>query len=317
MISNKRWEKWRWYYAALFLQLLFSHAAWPQFTPPGIVATETEQLADGLYAFRWGPYRSIFLVGSEGVVVTDPISAEAAKTYRQEISKVTDQPVKYVVYSHAHWDHAAGGQIFKDEGAQFVAQERCVDNFKTSPHADIVLPDITFDKDYSVKVGDKSLDLFYYGPSHGTCLVAMIPRPYPMLYVVDVITPPSGWYMPWDPMVADFHFYNIDAYLESLEQLAEQQQLKWVIAAHLVPTLNEQRKIAPSPTLGDISAVSERREFWRQAMAAVKAEMDKGTVSFMVHRKVDVEPFRDTRGFNEKKFRLLLQRIASYYAIGR
>ncbi len=292
-------------------------AATAQYAPPGIVPTETEKLADGLYAFRWGAYRSIFLVSDQGVIVTDPISKEAAVVYRQEIARITDQPVKYVVYSHAHWDHAAGGAIFKQEGAQFVAQQRCVDNIKSSPHPDIIMPDITFDKEYSVTVGDKSMDLFYYGPSHGTCLVAMIPRPHPMLYVVDVVTPPSGWYMPWDPQVADFHFYNIDAYLAELEALAEREGLQQVIASHLVPALNEQGKIAPSVTLGDIKAVSERRRFWQQSMAAVKAEMDKGTVSFIVHRKVDITPFKDTRGFNEKKFRVLLQRIASYYAIGR
>ena len=129
---------------AAFLMLVLQSAA-AQFVPPGIAPTELEQLADDLYAFRYGPYRSLFMVTSEGVIATDPISPEAAVEYRAAIASVTNLPVKFVVYSHAHWDHARGGQIFKDEGATFVAQERCVQNIAESPNPDIIPPDITFD----------------------------------------------------------------------------------------------------------------------------------------------------------------------------
>lgn len=284
---------------------------------PGIDRTATEQLADGLYAFRWGPYRSIFIVTDEGVIATDPINREAAKLYRQAIATVTDQPVKYLVYSHAHWDHAAGGEIFKREGAQIVAQQRCVDNIKTSPHPDVLLPDITFDREYSVKLGGRSLDLYYFGPSHGTCLVAMVPRPAPMLFLVDVVTPPGGWYMPWDPQVADFQFANILSFFEQLETMVAEQQLQQVIASHLVPRAKAGGGVEASPTVGDISAVAERHRFWRQLMMAVKAEMDAGTESFLVHARIDTTPFESARGYDRRKFRELVKRVASYYAIGR
>ena len=91
---------------------------------PEISPTETENLGNGLYTFRWGPYRNIFLVTDEGVVASDPMNAEAASLYREAIRAVTDQPVKYVVYSHSHWDHVSGGAIFKQEGATFISQEK-------------------------------------------------------------------------------------------------------------------------------------------------------------------------------------------------
>ena len=37
------------------------------------------------------------------------------------IQAVTKAPIKYVIYSHGHFDHAAGGQPFKELGAVFVA----------------------------------------------------------------------------------------------------------------------------------------------------------------------------------------------------
>ncbi len=305
--------------AQLLVALLFCLPAAAQFVPPGISKTETVALAEGLYSFRWGAYRSLFMVTGEGVIATDPISPEAAIAYRKAIATVTEQPVRYVVYSHAHWDHARGGQIFKDEGAQFVAQERCVTNFKESPNPDIVMPDITFTDTYSVELGGQSLDLYYYGPSHGTCLIAMIPRPHKMLYTVDLVTPrpAGGGYLPWDPQVADFHFNNAVSYLQQLEKLAETEQLTSVIGAHLVPLPQGKGQFAGAPPVGPIKSIQERRKFWQSIMSAVKKEMDSGTESFMVSARLDTTPWQNIRGYNKRKFRQLIDRIATYYAIGR
>jgi glyoxylase-like metal-dependent hydrolase (beta-lactamase superfamily II) len=303
--------------AALLFLVLQSAAA--QFVPPGIAPTELEQLADNLYTFRYGPYRSLFMVTDEGVIATDPISPEAAVEYRAAIASITDQPVKYVVYSHAHWDHARGGQIFKDEGATFVAQERCIQNLAESPNADIIQPDITFTDTYSIKLGGTALDLYYFGPSHGTCLIVMIPRPHKMIYTVDIMTPrpAGGGYLPWDPQVADFHFYNAVEYLQSVEQLAEQEQLDTVIGAHLVPLPQGKGQFAPAPTTGPIIQIRERREFWENLMNAVRMEMDSGTQSFMVSSRMDLSPWENIRGYNKRKFKQLVNRIAAYYAIGK
>jgi len=242
-------------YVTFASALLLWQTANAQFVPPGIAPTELEQLADDLYTFRYGPYRSLFMVTDEGVIATDPISPEAAVEYRAAIASVTDQPVKYIVYSHAHWDHARGGQIFQQEGATFIAQERCVQNIAESPNPDIINPDITFDTTYKVKLGGVSLDLYYFGPSHGTCLIVMIPQ--------------------------------------------------------------GKGQFAPAPTMGPVIQITERREFWEALMNAVKTEMDSGTQSFMVSSRLDLSPWENIRGFNKRKFKQLVDRIAAYYAIGK
>jgi glyoxylase-like metal-dependent hydrolase (beta-lactamase superfamily II) len=307
--------------SALFvlLSLITFSLANAQMVPPGLQPTATEKLADGLYAFRWGPYRSIFMVTESGVIVTDPISPEAAVRYREEIAKITDQPVKYVVYSHAHWDHARGGKIFKDEGAKFIAQRRCTDNFRDSPNADIVPPDKTFNDTYRVKLGGQSLDLYYFGPSHGTCLIVMIPRPHNMIYTVDLVTPrpAGGGYLPWDPQVADFQFYNAVEYLRAVEALVTAENIETVIGAHLVPLPAGKGVFEAAPSTGPAMQITERREFWEQLMHAVKTEMENGTESYMVSSRLDTTPWEGIRGYNKRKFRQLVDRIAAYYAIGK
>ena len=63
----------------------------------------------------------MFVVAPEGVLVTDPISPDTAKVYLAEVRKVTAAPIRFVVYSHHHYDHIAGGAVFKEAGATVVA----------------------------------------------------------------------------------------------------------------------------------------------------------------------------------------------------
>ena len=79
---------------------------------------ETAKITDGVYAFNLGagelPYTSMFVVTGYGVMVIDPINSDSATALLQEIRKITDEPIKYVFYSHDHWDHTSGGQVFKN-----------------------------------------------------------------------------------------------------------------------------------------------------------------------------------------------------------
>ncbi len=301
--------------AAVFLGLS-PRTLQAQFSAPGIEPASVDAIAEGLYSYRWGLYRSIFLITKNGVVVTDPISTDATKRMRSEIAKLTDQPVKYVIYSHDHWDHIMGGQIFKDEGAEFIAQENCLTNMTANPHPDIVLPDTTFSEKYALRLGEKGLDLFYFGPSDGDCNIVMIPRPANVLFNVDLLNPPSGRYMPFQPMLVDYRWATgIDVYKE-IESLMAEEGIDSVLGGHLVMAPNGDGTFRELPLTGPASAMTERRELWEQAMKAVKDEIDKGTPAYLAAQRVDVTPFEDLRGYDEIKMRLLLDRIAAYYAVG-
>ena len=76
--------------------------------PPPYATTKVEG-TDNVYIFRFGGHQSMFIVTKDGVIATDPISERrpAAKTYIEEIQKITKAPIKYVIYSHSHYDHIA------------------------------------------------------------------------------------------------------------------------------------------------------------------------------------------------------------------
>src|SRR6187455_961065 len=92
-----------------------------------LFATTKVEGTDNVYIFRYQNHQSMFVVTPAGVIVTDPISygrPQAAKAYLDEIRKITQAPIKFLVYSHHHYDHSAGGKVFKDAGATVISHRR-------------------------------------------------------------------------------------------------------------------------------------------------------------------------------------------------
>lgn len=95
-------------------------------TAPAFATTKVEG-TDNVYIFRYQGHQSMFVVTSAGVIATDPIGLrrpQAVTTYIDEIKKVTKQPIKYVIYSHSHYDHIAGGPVVSIAQGEFVVTAR-------------------------------------------------------------------------------------------------------------------------------------------------------------------------------------------------
>lgn len=137
-----------------------------KFNPAEPVMTE---LKPGVYQYFQFFYNSLVVVTDDGVIVTDPSGEVRAKAMREAIRSITDQPVTKVIYSHDHFDHSRGGQIFKEEGAEFIAQEGCMELLSRDLEDRVVLPDTTWKDNLSIMQGGKQIDLSYYGPNDGTC----------------------------------------------------------------------------------------------------------------------------------------------------
>ena len=314
--------------APLVLTLLCSLMLWVSSVSaqviPGLAPTELEDLGNGLYAFRQGGYRNIFLVTSEGVIATDPLSTDKAKVLREEIARITDKPVKFVAYSHSHWDHVSGGQIFKDEGAEVVAQERCATNIKETPHPDVVPPDITFKDQYSIELGDHSLDMYYFGPSHDDCMVVMIAKPANILFVIDIGSVPKGWFMEYNPTLPDDYLHNMPQFLRATEALMAREGVETVVSGHLAVEIRDDGSMIPQASTGPAKAIGEKALFWEMLYAFVRDEMERGTsVDEVPDRLLADKQFQDEfvdrirRGFEPDEMWILLRRVASYIETGR
>lgn len=65
-----------------------------------------------------------FVIAPEGVVVVDALGSPAlARRLVQKIAEITPKPITHVLVTHYHADHIYGLQVFKELGAQIVAQQ--------------------------------------------------------------------------------------------------------------------------------------------------------------------------------------------------
>jgi len=80
------------------------------------------QIAGDLYRAQDNAHFTVFLVTPEGIILADPLNADFAAWLHDELETRYGVPVRYVLFSHYHWDHAAGARIF-DDTATLVGHE--------------------------------------------------------------------------------------------------------------------------------------------------------------------------------------------------
>jgi len=112
----------------------FSSAAKGQ---PAKPAYQTIEVAPGLYSFGAGLTFNAFMVTDDGVVVMDSFDKEFAQASLEAIRKVTDKPIRYLIYSHNHYDHISGGEVFKSAGATILSHEAAGKWLKDHPSPEL------------------------------------------------------------------------------------------------------------------------------------------------------------------------------------
>src|SRR5262245_5412715 len=154
---------------------------------------ETKKIdgTDNVYLFRNGNHQSIFIVTPAGVIATDPVAygrPTGGQQYVDEIKKVTDEPIKYLIYSHHHYYHIAGGKAFKDAGATIVAHRRAKERLAVLKDPNTPLPDQTVGNSGRViNLGGTRVELKYLGLNHSdSTLVTYLPKEK-LVFIVDTI----------------------------------------------------------------------------------------------------------------------------------
>ncbi len=168
---------------ALAAGLAFSGSALAQQgEPPRRTIT---QISGDLYMFTNNFHNSVFLVTSEGVIATDPIDADAAAWLEEEIRNRFSQEIRYLIYSHDHFDHINGGEVFADT-ATVVAHQQAKEDIIFENRATAV-PQVTFTDEMTIELGGKTVELIFPGRSHSDNLIVMHFPEERALFAVDFI----------------------------------------------------------------------------------------------------------------------------------
>jgi len=123
---------------------------------------ELARFAPDVYGFRYQNHVALFIVTREGVILADAIGQANPRTphlIKEAIRSVTDQPVKYFVYSHSAFDHSTGGAAFADT-ATFVGHHNTVARIAAANDPATPVPETTFDKQLTLELGGKRIELY-------------------------------------------------------------------------------------------------------------------------------------------------------------
>jgi len=227
-------------------------------------------IAGDVWRFQNNFHFSVVTVTSEGVVVTDPINAEAAAWLSAEIESRFGKPVTHLVYSHSHGDHASGGAVFAAT-ATVIAQEN-------APEAiDGVMPDIRFSERMSFTSGDHGFELTALGPGHGSDMLAMVIRPENIAFVVDVVNPGR---LPYK----DFPGADITGLVEQTRRV-EALDFELLAPGH--------------SRMGDKADAVAGREYVEWLTAAVTAELKAGKSVDQIVAGLDTSAYKDWSAYDQ------------------
>jgi glyoxylase-like metal-dependent hydrolase (beta-lactamase superfamily II) len=102
----------------------------------GAQAPQTEavtQVAPGIFVSN-GAYQSVFVEMTESIVVIDGLQndARSAELITQAKAAIPGKPIRYVISTHSHFDHASGLRAFVAEGATIITHKTNEEFFKTA-----------------------------------------------------------------------------------------------------------------------------------------------------------------------------------------
>lgn len=170
----------------------------PSAAPPAHVLpmkfNQVKEVAPGVF-FRYsaisptdssvfGGSNNVWVVFEDYVVVIDANFPKEAADVLAAIKKTTDKPVRYVLDTHHHGDHAWGNAVWVKQGATIVAHSNCVKLMRQNGEAEFAaagkgpnrredvaksvykIPTLTFDDKLVLDDGTQRIEFYHFGHSH-------------------------------------------------------------------------------------------------------------------------------------------------------
>jgi cyclase len=110
------------------------------------------------------PGNSTALITNEGVLLVDDKFDVDHNGIMEQLKKVTDKPIKYVVNTHHHADHSGGNAKMQDMNALVVASEEARENMVDGKQPG--LPSIVIQHHAHIYLGGKNVELYHFGRAH-------------------------------------------------------------------------------------------------------------------------------------------------------
>ena len=185
---------------------------------------QRERITDNIFVFRSSQYAQVtagLILTSEGAVLIDTLLyPEESSRIRRYVESSLRSSVRYLINTHFHADHTTGTCFFPE--AQVVSHRLCAEILSTrgreslermkenSPEFEpvkLVIPNITFEDELTIDLGELRLTL-RSSPGHSPDSIVCLVQGEDILFAADTVMP--------IPYFVDGSFIELEQSLASL-----------------------------------------------------------------------------------------------------
>lgn len=171
------------------------------------VNVKADKLADGVYYLTGGTHHSVAIEQRDHVVVVEaPQNEERSLAVISKVKEIIpNKPIKFLVNTHAHFDHAGGLRTFVDEGSTIVTHQENQSYFqKVWAEPRTLNPDRlahskkaasfeTFTDKYVLSDGKRSIEIYPIAGNGHNDVFALVYLPTEKILIeADAYTPPAA-----------------------------------------------------------------------------------------------------------------------------
>jgi len=182
--------------------------------------------------YRWGSdgQYGAYILTSDGIIVVDGHYCPSGTVawLKDELARRHDVPVRFVVLSHDHQDHICHTELFSDT-AVTIGHRLILPHILRERRISAV-PQVMFDDQMDLRLGDLTVTLLYVGPSHSDNLIHVHVPQEGVLISIDVAR---------NSLFPDLRDMDVHGMLRGLRELARLENVDVVLPGH-GPVLLEQ-----------------------------------------------------------------------------
>ena len=164
-------------YFLVFLSILISSGAQSQEDRYAGVEIKTHQVAPGIYMLVGEGGNIGVSAGADGVFMIDDQFAPLTDRITAAVAALSDQPIRFLVNTHWHYDHTGGNENLGNQGVLIVAHDnvyaRMSKDTEIAAFNNVVpaapeaaLPVITFNDNVTFRLNGEEIRAVHYRHSH-------------------------------------------------------------------------------------------------------------------------------------------------------
>ena len=140
----------------------------PSFTPEQEARLQIREIAEGLYVIpgfdggQTGGNVAVRITG-DGVIIVDNKFPYSFDFITEQVASVTDEPIKYVLNTHHHGDHAGSNADFMRNAAVIAHKNARANIVRNNQDG---APRVIFADETAVFLGDAEVHAYHFGRGH-------------------------------------------------------------------------------------------------------------------------------------------------------